>query len=147
MAKPILPDELWNLIEPLLPPPKPRRRRYPGRKPVDNRRVLTGILFVLSSGIPWEALPQELGCYCGMTVYYVTKLSPERVVNIITRFGTDRMIVNGSADWGHSDPLAVPKTAIQMRKSGLFVEEDINKVFFENPFSFLKASPKFTLMK
>lgn len=92
-------------------------------------------------------ISRKTDCYCGMTVYYVTKLSPERVVNIITRFGTDKMIVNGSADWGHSDPLAVPKTAIQMRKSGLFSEEDVNKVFFENPFSFLKASPKFTLRK
>ncbi|WP_175233161.1 transposase, partial [Paraburkholderia humisilvae] len=49
MAKPILDDELWALIEPLLPPPKPRRSRYPGRKPLDNRAVLTGILFILQS--------------------------------------------------------------------------------------------------
>jgi transposase len=47
MAKPILDDELWSLIQPLLPPPKPRRTRYSGRKPLDDRAVLTGILFVL----------------------------------------------------------------------------------------------------
>lgn len=47
MAKPILDDELWSLIEPLLPRPKPRRTRYPGCKPLDDRAVLTGILFVL----------------------------------------------------------------------------------------------------
>jgi transposase len=47
MARPLLPDELWERIEPLLPPPKPRRFRFPGRKPIDNRKALTGILFVL----------------------------------------------------------------------------------------------------
>lgn len=61
MAKPLLSDELWTVIEPLLPPPKPRRFRYPGRRPVDNRRALTGIVFVLKSGIPWEMLPGGLG--------------------------------------------------------------------------------------
>jgi transposase len=69
MAKPLLPDELWQRIDPLLPPPKARRFRFPGRKPVDNRRVLTGILFVLKTGIPWEDLPQEMGCGSGMTCW------------------------------------------------------------------------------
>jgi transposase len=69
MAKPILPDELWEIIEPLLPPPKPRRFRYPGRKPLDNRKALTGILFVLKTGIPWEDLPMEMGCGCGMSCW------------------------------------------------------------------------------
>lgn len=69
MAKPLLDDELWSLIEPLLPPPKPRRFRYPGRKPLDRRKVLTGILFVLKTGIPWEDLPQEMGCGSGMSCW------------------------------------------------------------------------------
>lgn len=69
MPKPLVDDELWELIQPLLPPPKPRRRRYPGRKPLDNRQVLTGILFVLKSGIPWEMLPQEMGCGSGMSCW------------------------------------------------------------------------------
>ncbi|VWC50972.1 transposase [Burkholderia lata] len=69
MAKPILDDELWSLIQPLLPPPKPRRTRYPGRKPLDDRAVLIGILFVLQSGIPWEMLPQEMGCGSGMSCW------------------------------------------------------------------------------
>ena len=67
MAKPILDESLWILIEPVLPPPKPRRKKYPGRKPISNRQALTGILFVLRTGIPWEYLPQELGCGSGMT--------------------------------------------------------------------------------
>jgi transposase len=69
MAKPLLPDGLWKRVEPLLPPLKPRRFRFPGRKPIDNRKALTGILFVLKTGIPWEDLPQELGCGSGMTCW------------------------------------------------------------------------------
>ncbi|NTY40164.1 IS5 family transposase [Burkholderia diffusa] len=69
MTKPILDDELWSLIQPLLPPLKPRRMRYPGRKPLDHRAVLTGILFVLQSCIPWEMLPQEMGCGSGMSCW------------------------------------------------------------------------------
>jgi transposase len=69
MAKTILDDELWSLIEPILPKAKPRRFRHPGRKPVGNREALTGILFVLKTGIPWEYLPQEMGCGCGMTCW------------------------------------------------------------------------------
>ena len=69
MAKPIIDDGLWVLIAPLLPPPKPRRRRYPGRKPIDHRQALTGIFFVLRTGIPWEALPLEMGCGSGVTCW------------------------------------------------------------------------------
>lgn len=68
MARPILAEVLWKRVEPLLPPVKPRRFRYPGRKPVDNRVALTGILFVLKTGIPWEYFPQEMGC-SGMSLW------------------------------------------------------------------------------
>jgi transposase len=69
MAKPLLPDALWELIRPLLPEPKTRRFRYPGRKPIGDREALTGILFVLKTGIQWEDLPMEMGCGCGMTCW------------------------------------------------------------------------------
>jgi transposase len=69
MARPLLDDMLWNDVQTLLPPPKPRRSRYPGRKPIDDRKALTGILFVLKMGIPWEELPQEMGCGSGMTCW------------------------------------------------------------------------------
>ncbi|MFG2105105.1 IS5 family transposase [Micromonospora echinaurantiaca] len=65
----IVSDDLWAEIEPLLPTRPPRRRRYPGRKPLDDRKVLCGILFVLYTGIPWEYLPQELGFGSGMTCW------------------------------------------------------------------------------
>jgi len=69
MAKPLLDDDLWNLIEPILPKPKRRRRRYPGRKPISNRQTLSGVLFVLKTGIGWEYLPLEMGCGSGMTCW------------------------------------------------------------------------------
>jgi transposase len=69
MAKPLVDDELWAVIEPLLPAPHARRFRFPGRKPLDNRCALTGIIFVLKTGIGWEDLPQEMGCGSGMTCW------------------------------------------------------------------------------
>lgn len=67
MAKPLLPDELWEIIEPVLPklPSRPKG----GRPPVSNRKALTGILFVLKTGIGWEYLPLEMGCGSGMTCW------------------------------------------------------------------------------
>ena len=59
--KPLVSDELWARVEPLLPPPPKRRFRFPGRKPLDYRMILTGILFVLKTGIAWDDLPAELG--------------------------------------------------------------------------------------
>jgi len=67
MARPLMDDDLWQTIEPLLPKPKRRRRRHSGRRPLDNRTVMTGLLFVLKTGIAWEDFPQEMGC-CGMTL-------------------------------------------------------------------------------
>ena len=67
MAKPLLPDELWAIIELFLPSEPPILRI--GRPRAANRAALTGILFVLRSGIPWEMLPQEMGCGSGMTCW------------------------------------------------------------------------------
>ncbi|MGF6536850.1 transposase [Paraburkholderia youngii] len=65
----LLDDALWALIEPLLPPPKSRRSRYPGRKPLDDRAMLTGILFILQRGLRWDLLPREMGCGSGMSCW------------------------------------------------------------------------------
>ena len=65
--KPLVSDALWQRLEPLLPPPRRRCFRSPGRKPLDYRKILTGILFVLKTGIAWDDLPAELGCGCGKT--------------------------------------------------------------------------------
>jgi transposase len=66
MARPLVSDELWAIVEPLIPKLR-RRDRYPGRKRIDDRKVLSGILFVLKTGIGWERSPPELGCGSGMT--------------------------------------------------------------------------------
>ena len=65
MARELLPEELWKRIEPLMPahPARPKG----GRRRLDDRKVLTGIVFVLKTGIQWEDLPRELGCGSGMT--------------------------------------------------------------------------------
>src|SRR5579863_6310624 len=61
MGTPIIDDDLWALIEPLLPPPKPRRKKYPGRRPVSDRVALNGILFVFKTGMRWCDLSIKLG--------------------------------------------------------------------------------------
>jgi transposase len=67
MAKELVNDELWEIIEPLLPD-EPSKAEG-GRPRVDDRAALTGIIFVLKSGIPWEMLPQEMGCGSGVTCW------------------------------------------------------------------------------
>ena len=64
----VVPDELWARIEPLLPV-IPRRADHPGRRRLDDRKVLSGTLFVLYTGIPREFLPRELGFGSGMTCW------------------------------------------------------------------------------
>jgi transposase len=67
MSKELVTDELWEIIEPLLPPEPPKPKG--GRPRIDDRAALTGIVFVLKSGIPWEMLPQEMGCGSGSTCW------------------------------------------------------------------------------
>lgn len=67
MAFSLVSDELWAVIEPLLPTIRPRRKG--GRPRVSDRATLAGILFVLLTGIPWERLPQEMGCGSGVTCW------------------------------------------------------------------------------
>ena len=67
MGKSLVSDELWEATEPLLPPEPPKPKG--GRPRVPNRAALAGIVFVLKSGIPWEMLPQEMGCGSGSTCW------------------------------------------------------------------------------
>ena len=85
----------------------------------------------------------DLGAWAGLSVYPVTKLTPDRVINIVKEYGSDKIMVNSAADWGVSDPLSVPLTAKEMRKNGCS-PTDIEKVTFLNAFEFYKQSEKFT---
>ena len=98
MAKPLLPDELWALIEPLVPPDPPRPKG--GRKRIGNRCCLTGILLVLKTGMPWEYLPQELGCGCGMTCWRrLEEWQKSGVWDAIWKMLVDALGREGLIDW------------------------------------------------
>lgn len=90
-----------------------------------------------------ETIPitKDAGYWAGHTVYPVTKLSPERATNILKQFGTEKMMLNSSADWGPSDCLNVPRTVGELRRAG-FKEEDIQRVVWDNPFNFYAQSGK-----
>ena len=87
----------------------------------------------------------ELGMWAGLSVYPITKLSPERAIKIIKKHGTERIMINSAADWGISDPISVPLVAREMRKGqGAFSLSEIEKVTFYNAYNFFRQSPKFT---
>lgn len=102
MAKPLVSDELWARVEPELPVIT-RRRRYPGRKRIPDRRVLTGILFVLKTGIPWEDLPQEMGCGSGMTCWRrLHEWNDAGVWNRLHHVLLDELHDGGEIDWSRA---------------------------------------------
>ena len=88
-----------------------------------------------------ESMPfaRETACYTGMTVYPISKLTPQRVSDIVNQFGSERMIINGSADWGISDPLSLVKVVDFMKKDG-HSEADVNNILFNNPNKFYSSS-------
>ncbi len=90
-----------------------------------------------------ESMPvsRPTGCYCGMTVYPISKLTPQRVSDIIRQFGSARMIVNGSADWGISDPLSLVKV-VDLLARDQHPEATIQDLVFRNPMQFYSQSPK-----
>ena len=96
MRKPLVSDELWAALRPLLPPERPKPRG--GRPRCDDRAVLAGIIFVLRSGIPWEMLPRELGC-SGMTCW--RRLRDWQEAGVWTRL--HRVLLERLADAGHLD--------------------------------------------
>ena len=99
MPGPLLPDGLWEEVEPLLPrhKAKPGKR---GRPPVDDRACLTGIIFVLRSGIPWEMLPLEMGCGSGVTCWRRLRHWQRRGVwKKLLHAMLDRLGSEGLIDW------------------------------------------------
>jgi transposase len=109
MARPLVSDALWAEIEPLLPPPKPRPKG--GRPPIPSRAALSGILFVLKSGIPWEMLPKEMGGGSGMTCWrQLRDWQQAGVWAELHRVLLDRLGRANAIDWGRCslDSASVP---------------------------------------
>ena len=88
-----------------------------------------------------ETLPlvRATGCWAGHSIYPDTKMTEERMVALVQKFGVERMIVNSAADWGKSDPLKVPKTAQAMARAGI-ADEEIETVVWRNPIAFFEQS-------
>lgn len=84
------------------------------------------------------------GYWVGLTLYPQTKVSAQRAVDMIERFGVERICVAGACDWGPSDPIAVPRLIMEMRRRR-HPEELIHRLVFENPVQFLSQSPKFRI--
>jgi len=84
------------------------------------------------------------GYWAGMTLYPDTKCTPQRAADIIECYGRERIWINSAGDWGHSDPLAVPRCRAEMRRRG-HAPDTIRRISFENPRQFLSQSGKFTV--
>ncbi len=116
MAKELVSDDLWQIIEPLLPeePSKPEG----GRPRIDDRAALTGIIFVLKSGIPWEMLPQEMGCGSGVTCWRrVCEWQEAGVWERLHRVLLDRLGEAEQIDWERAslDSSSIPAKKGQLR--------------------------------
>ncbi len=115
MARPLLPDDLWSEIAPLLPPPRPRPKG--GRPPIDNRAALTGILFVLRSGLPWEMLPAEMGCGSGMSCW--RRLRDWQAAGVwaqLRQVLLERLHAAGEIDWRRA---SLDSASVPAKKGGL----------------------------
>jgi predicted metal-dependent TIM-barrel fold hydrolase len=104
----------------------------PGRVVIDHLNEVT------------VELVRDSGCWAGFSIYPDTKMSPPRMVEILRKYGTERMLVNSAADWGRSDPLLTRVTGDAMRAAG-FSEDDVDRVLWRNPVEFYGQSGRFDL--
>jgi transposase len=103
MPEPILPDDLWERIEPIIPKPRRKNRhvRYAGRRPTDPRKVMTGIVFALKTGIPWEFLaptslfPSGHTCLRKLKQWHRAGVWYKLLTTLLAELEHDRRI-----DWG-----------------------------------------------
>ena len=86
----------------------------------------------------------DAGFWAGMTLYPESKCSPSRAIDIVEQYGNERIWMNSACDWGISIPLAVPRTALEMRKRG-HSPEAIDRLIYQNPVRFMSQCPKFKL--
>ena len=86
----------------------------------------------------------DAGYWAGMTLYPETKCTPARAVDILETYGREQLWLNSACDWGVSDPLAVPRAALELRRRG-HPEAQVDEILFGNPKKFLSQSPNFKL--
>lgn len=86
----------------------------------------------------------DAGYWAGMTLYPVTKCSPRRAVDILEKYGAERLLVNSSADWGPSDPFTLQECVVEYRRRGHSTQEAI-EIFHNNPCRFLGQNPKWDI--
>ena len=104
----------------------------PGRVVIDHLNEVT------------VGLVRDTGCWLGFSVYPETKMSPERMVAILRRYGLERMLVNSAADWGRSDPLLTQATGEAMLAAG-FSQQDVDRLLWQNPTAFYGQSGRLDL--
>ncbi|MEV0822315.1 TatD family hydrolase [Nonomuraea rubra] len=104
----------------------------PGRVAVDHLNEVT------------IELVHGTGCWMGFSIYPETKMSPPRMVELLRKYGTERVLVNSAADWGVSDPLLTLATAEAMLAAG-FGEDDVDRVMWRNPVEFYGQSGRLDL--
>lgn len=86
----------------------------------------------------------DAGYWAGMTLYPITKCSPRRAVDILEKYGSERLLVNSSADWGPSDPFTLQECILEFRLRGHTTQEAI-EIFHNNPCRFLGQNPKWDI--
>ena len=86
----------------------------------------------------------DRGFWAGMTLYPDTKVTPQRAVDILEMYGFERIWMNSAGDWGCSDPLAVPKARLEMKRRG-HEDQTIDRVTLHNPQTFLSQSGRFAV--
>ncbi|MFM9069308.1 MAG: metal-dependent hydrolase, partial [Planctomycetota bacterium] len=84
----------------------------------------------------------DQGFWAGMTLYPISKCTPQRAADIIEKYGPERLMANSAGDWGPSKPTAVPDLIMELRRRG-HSEALIRKVVYENPLEFFSQSKNF----
>ena len=109
------------------------------------------IAIVRETKFPWERvlldhgneetikITRDLGCWSGFSIYPNTKMDPARMVAIVLEYGIERMVVNSAADWGVSDPMMVPRTAVKLEQAGV-ARARIEQLVWKNPIAFFAQS-------
>lgn len=120
MTKPLVSDELWSTVAPLLPKERPKGKGSKGGRPcVDNRAALSGIVYVLLTGIGWEYLPKELGFGSGMTCW--RRLRDWQQAGVWAELHAvllDRLAAAGKLDWSRASIDSASAPAPLARKGG-----------------------------